>query len=219
MRFTILVLLLSLFLTAGEIKYRAVILPPETQTTQRLTFKLSVRTEGESLLVSAQVRNDSDTEFILQPEQVSLGRQRPREFQRRMVLPDVAETISWRFRCVSGEHILRILDLEFPLTIKIGRSEIPYYLEKTTVYNFLEGKLRRQKTGTGLLIVDTEEEILDVILSRNPGQRLKFAHFDYAHWLITRNVSLTEKDQWLLIKTRAIPEVYQVFDLQGRPVL
>ena len=219
MRLIAAILLLSLFLQAGEINYRAVLLPPETQTAQRLTFTLAVRTEGDDLLVSAHIRNDSDTAFALRSEQVSLGSQRPRDFQWRPVLPDAAETISWRLRCVSGNHTLRILDLEFPLLIKAGRAEIPYYIDKNTAYDFSDGKLRRLKTGAGLLIIDTKEEILDAILLKPSDQRTEFIHYDFAHWLITRNVSLTEKDLWLLIKTKVMPEVYQVFDLQGRPVL
>lgn len=210
--------MILLFCLSAAFGYRAEFLPPETQTADGITFTLSAQAEAEILTVTAQVRNDSDAEFNLRAEQIALDKKRPLNFRRQTILPDAAETIVWRFRNVAGKHNLQILDLNFPLLVKSAHADLPYYLDKSRVYNFDGTRLHLQKDGAGFLLVDSQEKILDALLKSSQDNRAQFVKFDYAHWLITGNIA-ESADTWLLIKTRTSPEVYQVFDLRGRPVL
>jgi hypothetical protein len=218
-------LLLCSFLIAGAPAYRAVILPPQTRTVRGLTITLAARADGACIVVTANIRNDSAETFVLRPEQVSLAGPKNTPVRKTgffwpPVLPDASENLVWRFRANPGEYVLRLLDLEFPLLIKAGRPETPYYLERAAVYDFTGGRLKFRSRGQGVLIVDQEEELLAVWL-RLPERFVELTRFDYASWLVTENVldGYAPEDCAVLLKTKALPQEYQVFDLCGNLLL
>lgn len=216
MRRALFALCLAALLPAGNIFYRVVLQPPAAQTFQGVTFALSARAYAEYIVVTADIRNDSAETFILNPEQVLLSGERSiainkADFFWPEVLPDARENLVFRFRARPGEYVLRLKDLEFPLLIKASRPELPYYLERSTVYRFADGALWRVARGAGLLILDTGEELLEVWLKS--GQDFwQVPQFDYASWLATSNISA----DYLLLKTKVSPDVFAVYDRQGR---